>query len=301
MVGFAAFVRSHRADYVNSTRHVDTLASSMSDEERDDIETSCNEFIKTCFGRIAALERQHAADLPRKHGGGAAGPRTGGGGTSSNNNNGARSGHYRGVVDYLYERLRALAKVVESMTAIRLRQALTERRRLAMADRDAKAGAGGGTVSNPPAAMLGGGGRSSGSSSSRSSRSSSRGGIMGGRQDGDGGGDGDDDDFSDEEELARENALLQRRLENDLDEVKRIETKMAEVAEVMQMFSAELTKQHDSIMQLEENADKSQQEIVKANRKLTSANEHKRGGRHFTVMVLVTASFVLLFLHWFAD
>ena len=150
--------------------------------------------------------------------------------------------------------------------------------------------------------MLDGGGRSSGSSSSSSSsRSSSRGGIMGGRQDGDGGGDGDDDDFSDEEELARENALLQRRLENDLDEVKRIETKMAEVAEVMQMFSAELTKQHDSIMQLEENADKSQQEIVKANRKLTSANEHKRGGRHFTVMVLVTASFVLLFLHWFAD
>ena len=55
VITFHHFLNSQRADFINSNRHVESRASTMTEEERDAVEKDSNSFITTCHGRVRRL------------------------------------------------------------------------------------------------------------------------------------------------------------------------------------------------------------------------------------------------------
>ena len=101
------------------------------------------------------------------------------------------------------------------------------------------------------------------------------------------------------EELAQENHSLQAQLEGAAMDVRQVEQKVAQVANLFAVFSNEVMAQHELVDQLEEDADESKASVEKANEELAKSETAASFLACFTTIFLYSAGGLLLLVHWY--
>ena len=101
------------------------------------------------------------------------------------------------------------------------------------------------------------------------------------------------------EELAQENHSLQAQLEGAAMDVRQVEQKVAQVANLFAVFSNEVMAQHELVDQLEEDADESKASVEKANEELAKSETAASFLAFFTTIFLYSAGGLLLLVHWY--
>ena len=101
------------------------------------------------------------------------------------------------------------------------------------------------------------------------------------------------------EELAEENHSLQAQLEGAAMDVRQVEQKVAQVANLFAVFSNEVMAQHELVDQLEDDAGESKASVVKANEELAKSEIAASFLALFTTVFLYSAGGLVLLVHWF--
>ena len=82
-------------------------------------------------------------------------------------------------------------------------------------------------------------------------------------------------------------------------DVRQVEQKVAQVANLFAVFSNEVMAQHELVDQLEEDADESKASVEKANEELAKSETAASFLAFFTTIFLYSAGGLLLLVHWY--
>mmetsp|Transcript_684 Transcript_684/g.1984 ORF Transcript_684/g.1984 Transcript_684/m.1984 type:complete len:306 (+) Transcript_684:212-1129(+) len=96
-----------------------------------------------------------------------------------------------------------------------------------------------------------------------------------------------------------ENAALQQQLLATSEDVARLERSMRDIATLNQMFSAQVVHQSEQIEHIYSKAVEASMHVTKGNIQLRKALRHSQAARKYVLVLLLAASFGLLFLDWF--
>ena len=94
------------------------------------------------------------------------------------------------------------------------------------------------------------------------------------------------------------NSLLQHRLESELDDVRTMHAKMLEISSLINTFSTKVMEQHEEVEHIYDDAQRSTDDVARANDLLRSAAEHGNAARKLICGIFVSAGLSLLFLDW---
>jgi syntaxin 18 len=114
-------------------------------------------------------------------------------------------------------------------------------------------------------------------------------------------GSGGDDFASDEAlqaQLQAENDAFLRAMRTQIDQLRQSERKMAEISQLMTLFSTKVVEQQATIESIHGNAVNATANVRLGNESLRSAAAHGVSFRVNTLLLLLVASFSLLFLDW---
>ncbi|KAI9496245.1 hypothetical protein BDB00DRAFT_809622 [Zychaea mexicana] len=100
--------------------------------------------------------------------------------------------------------------------------------------------------------------------------------------------------------LEKENSTMLEELNNTLNQVKNAEKALLEISTLQNELTTHLAAQTAQTDRLYADAIASTERIEQGNVQLIQSRERNRGTRHFTLFFLLMASFVLLFLDWYA-
>ncbi|KAG2222536.1 hypothetical protein INT45_002667 [Circinella minor] len=100
--------------------------------------------------------------------------------------------------------------------------------------------------------------------------------------------------------LEKENSTMVEELNNTLNEVRNAEKALLEISTLQNELTNHLAAQTAQTDQLYADAIASTERVEQGNVQLIQTRERNRGTRHFTLFFLLMASFVLLFLDWYA-
>eukprot|EP00617_Octactis_speculum_P008562 CAMPEP_0185796372 /NCGR_PEP_ID=MMETSP1174-20130828/161044_1 /TAXON_ID=35687 /ORGANISM="Dictyocha speculum, Strain CCMP1381" /LENGTH=248 /DNA_ID=CAMNT_0028491727 /DNA_START=522 /DNA_END=1268 /DNA_ORIENTATION=- len=99
-----------------------------------------------------------------------------------------------------------------------------------------------------------------------------------------------------EQQLMQENALLVASLEGELDDVRKVETGMREVAELMNLFSLKVAEQTEAVQAIEEKTTVAADNLDQGHEQLVKAAERSRSARHAYVGLTLILSILMLIL-----
>ncbi|KAI8150401.1 hypothetical protein BJV82DRAFT_503915 [Fennellomyces sp. T-0311] len=110
------------------------------------------------------------------------------------------------------------------------------------------------------------------------------------------------DDLSPEQiqMLEKENSTMIEELNNTLNQVRNAEKALLEISTLQTQLTSHLAAQTAQTDRLYADSIASTERIEQGNLQLIKTRERNRGTRHFTLFFLLMASFVLLFLDWYA-
>ncbi|KAI9248787.1 hypothetical protein BDA99DRAFT_524482 [Phascolomyces articulosus] len=100
--------------------------------------------------------------------------------------------------------------------------------------------------------------------------------------------------------LEKENSVMIEELNNTLNQVRNAEKALLEISTLQNELTSHLAAQTAQTDRLYADAIASTERVEQGNVQLIQTRERNRGTRHFTLFFLLMASFVLLFLDWYA-
>jgi len=98
-------------------------------------------------------------------------------------------------------------------------------------------------------------------------------------------------------ELQKENADLLVDFKNELEGAKQVEVKMAEISNLMSLFSNEVTEQHNEMESIYDSAVLVHRALKKGGEHLSEAKERRTAFRKFYVTFMLAMTLSLIFLH----
>ncbi|XP_070539670.1 syntaxin-18-like [Ptychodera flava] len=256
------FLLEHRKAYINATSHLSSEMSSMTDKERDQIDTDAQIFMRTCSETIKAFrsEVENQAALPQVR------------------------EHRERVLELLEEYLKVVCKIYSEQRAIRVKRVVDKKRigRLTPEQRLSQDSSITPEVSSTPKS----------SNEPTPSKETIR--LL--PED-----DDNDDDLSPDELLMfeQENQTLFNEMNSLVDEVKQIEGKVVEIAKLQEIFSDKVLQQEKDIYTIETKVVETTENIKEGNEEIREAIKNNAGFRVWILFFLMMCSFSLLFLDWY--
>ena len=110
-----------------------------------------------------------------------------------------------------------------------------------------------------------------------------------------------DDEFDESErsQLQEDNEALRKELETMVQQTREAESRMVEIANLSHLFATKVDQQGAGVETLFTQAEQTSENLVRGNAYLDQAAKHSRDFRLFVLVLLLVASFSLLFLDWF--
>mmetsp|Transcript_4056 Transcript_4056/g.11552 ORF Transcript_4056/g.11552 Transcript_4056/m.11552 type:complete len:530 (+) Transcript_4056:124-1713(+) len=100
------------------------------------------------------------------------------------------------------------------------------------------------------------------------------------------------------EDLQRESAYLTASLQNELEDVHKIENKMMEITTLLRQFGDMVAEQQEDIVAIHEQAEKSKKNVQAGQDNLVDAGERKKKSKHYMATFIASMGVLLLFLNW---
>lgn len=100
------------------------------------------------------------------------------------------------------------------------------------------------------------------------------------------------------EDLQRESAYLTASLQNELEDVHKIENKMMEITTLLRQFGDMVAEQQEDIVAIHEQAEKSKKNVQDGQDNLVDAGERKKKSKHYMAIFIASMGLLLLFLNW---
>ena len=100
------------------------------------------------------------------------------------------------------------------------------------------------------------------------------------------------------EDLQRESAYLTASLQNELEDVHKIENKMMEITTLLRQFGDMVAEQQEDIVVIHEQAERSKKNVQAGQDNLVDAGERKKKSKHYTAIFIASMGMLLLFLNW---
>ena len=100
------------------------------------------------------------------------------------------------------------------------------------------------------------------------------------------------------EDLQRESAYLTASLQNELEDVHKIENKMMEITTLLRQFGDMVAEQQEDIVAINEQAEKSKKNVQAGQDNLVDAGERKKKSKHYMATFIASMGLLLLFLNW---
>ena len=100
------------------------------------------------------------------------------------------------------------------------------------------------------------------------------------------------------EDLQRESAYLTASLQNELEDVHKIENKMMEITTLLRQFGDMVADQQEDIVAIHEQAEKSKKNVQAGQDNLVDAGERKKKSKHYMATFIACMGLLLLFLNW---
>ena len=100
------------------------------------------------------------------------------------------------------------------------------------------------------------------------------------------------------EDLQRESAYLTASLQNELEDVHKIENKMMEITTLLRQFGDMVAEQQEDIVVIHEQAERSKKNVQDGQDNLVDAGERKKKSKHYMAIFIASMGMLLLFLNW---
>lgn len=100
------------------------------------------------------------------------------------------------------------------------------------------------------------------------------------------------------EQLQQESALLTSSLQNELDDVRRVEQRMTEITALLTQFSSIVAEQQEEIISIHENTQRSKSNVDKGQEQLVKATEYGEKSKHWMAKFIFGLGLILLFFNW---
>ena len=100
------------------------------------------------------------------------------------------------------------------------------------------------------------------------------------------------------EDLQRESAYLTASLQNELEDVHKIESKMMEITTLLRQFGDMVAEQQEDIVAIHEQAERSKKNVQAGQDNLVDAGERKKKSKHYMATFIASMGILLLFLNW---
>ena len=99
------------------------------------------------------------------------------------------------------------------------------------------------------------------------------------------------------EDLQRESAYLTASLQNELEDVHKIENKMMEITTLLRQFGDMVAEQQEDIVVIHEQAERSKKNVQAGQDNLVDAGERKKKSKHYMAIFIASMAMLLLFLN----
>ena len=100
------------------------------------------------------------------------------------------------------------------------------------------------------------------------------------------------------EDLQRESAYLTASLQNELEDVHKIENKMMEITTLLRQFGDMVAEQQEDIVAIHDQAAKSKKNVQAGQNNLVDAGDRKKKSKHYMATFIASLGLLLLFLNW---
>ncbi|XP_063434685.1 syntaxin-18-like isoform X1 [Mytilus trossulus] len=260
------FLLKHRKDYVNAGSFLSSDVSSLTDTERDQIDTEAQTVIKKCQQTIVMFKKDahHQIVHPQV------------------------KEHRDHVIRIIEDYLKVVCKVYSEQRAVRVKRVVDKKRISKLApERKAK------QRKINTKADLEEGDKSNSSIDAVPARPSNI--------DIDHTPPVKDESFSPEEAqmFEQENAELFNELNSLVSEVSQIEGKVLEIAKLQEIFAEKVLEQETDIESIEQTTVGTTENITKGNEEIREAIKNSAGFRVWILFFLITCTLSLLFLDWY--
>ncbi|XP_020607041.1 syntaxin-18-like [Orbicella faveolata] len=263
------FLLKHQKDYISPFSHLSLEVSSMTDEERDQIDTDAETYMRTCSVAIQTLKNE-ALQQKRSD---------------------QVTTHRDTVLEMLGQYLKVVCKLYSEQRAIRVKR-VVDKKRISRLQPDQKrmkreANATEELVSN-----------SSGSNvveaTSKESKSQPQPLDLGPPP-------GEDEELTPEEVqmFEMENKRLFTEMNSLVDEVRQIEGRVVEISQLQEIFSEKVLHQSTQIDRIYETAVGTTENVKGGNEQIREAIKNNASFRVWILFFLVMCSLSLLFLDWY--
>ncbi|CAM9851061.1 unnamed protein product [Chrysoparadoxa australica] len=262
------FLRKHYEDYVDFNRAVTTRASNMTDMQRDAVDEEATAFltgvVKGIDGMKDGLARTKQTTQASEGEGGSLGVYA----------------HRSAGVAALFERLKEVSQLAERMQTQRYMAEAQASQRFFVASMAQVE-----SIKMPPIAIV----ASQAEVEEDEKVAQVFGGALGAN------------DRETQLMLADENAELLSELRSEVDDVKQMENKMAEISGLMNVFASKVIEQQSEVEHIFEAAVDANEQVKRGGEHLSKALERSGTFRKIYVGFMMVMTSSLLFLHWFKD
>eukprot|EP00977_Amphora_coffeiformis_P000856 scaffold184_cov179-Amphora_coffeaeformis.AAC.15 len=100
------------------------------------------------------------------------------------------------------------------------------------------------------------------------------------------------------QELQQEAVLLKASLENDLDQVQKMETTMVAITKLLSQFADLVANQQEDIIQIHDAAETTKSNMEKGQEKLLDAADQTHNSHHYMATAIAAMGVMLLVVHW---
>ncbi len=100
-------------------------------------------------------------------------------------------------------------------------------------------------------------------------------------------------------QLQEENSTLLNELQQMNDSVEQVQQTLVEISSLNQVFSSQIQEQSEQLELLYEEAMQVSMNFEKGNKELTKAKEYNKQGGRIIIIIILLATFSLLFLDWY--
>lgn len=108
----------------------------------------------------------------------------------------------------------------------------------------------------------------------------------------------DDLQYAEPQDLQQEAVLLKASLENDLDQVQKMETTMVNITKLLSEFADLVAGQQEDILHIHDAAETSKENVQKGQEKLLDAADRTQQSKHYMASAITAMGVMLLVVHW---
>ncbi|XP_003388945.1 PREDICTED: syntaxin-18-like [Amphimedon queenslandica] len=293
------FLLKHRKDYIDATSYLASEFASMSDEERDLIDSGAQDFIKRCSEMITQTRKlinHFNTDVPNDSG---RGQENSGCGQEEVKTQ-QRKEHRVMVIGFLQVYLKDVCSLYSEQKAIRVKR-IVEKKKASRLQPERRS-------NSSPIAAVKHTSLEDVSTTGQTSSATSQTGSSTSQTSSDapvatsGGGFNFEETLTSEERemFQQENALMMSHMSSLVDEVRQIEGKVLAISKLQETFTENVLRQAEGLNAIHEMTVTSTENVREGNEEIRNAIRNKASLRMWILFILVVCSFILLFLDWYS-